>query len=293
MIFKRAKQYLETRRPKSQKSLNDGYFALLLQQSLQLPLQNLWDAEFRVYSQWGEDGILNFLCENLTIIRPKMIEFGSGNFTECNSRFLAEFRNASVAPIDSRNDLISTIENLDVNWRSTICPIETWITPTNVNVLFEKANKSLVGVDIVSLDIDGNDYWVAEALDFKETKIIVVEYNPIFGHELALTVPRDDSFNRTESHFSNLYYGASLVAFINLFKLKNYTFVGSNRAGNNAFFVLNSALSLLKVRIPTVKEYGNFTDWRVRESRSTNGILTFLSLEEGRELIKDLDLVQL
>ena len=222
-----------------------------------------------------------------------MIEFGSGNFTECHSRFLAEFRNASVAPVDSRNDLISTIENLDVNWRSTVCPIETWITPSNINGLFEKASKSLGGVDIVSLDIDGNDYWVAEALDFNGTKIIVVEYNPIFGHELALTVPRNDSFNRTESHFSNLYYGASLLAFINLLKLENYTFIGSNRAGNNAFFVLNSVLSLLEVKIPTESDYSNFTDWRVRESRSPNGELTLLSLEQGRELIKDLALIQL
>ena len=47
--------------------------------------KNLWDAEVKVFSQWGEDGILDFLCEALGISKPKMLEVGAGNFRECNS----------------------------------------------------------------------------------------------------------------------------------------------------------------------------------------------------------------
>jgi hypothetical protein len=91
-------------------------------------------------------------------------------------------------------------------------------------------------VDILSIDINGNDYWVLKELSLEGISIIVVEYNPIFGDIASCTVPRNDIFNRTSEHSSNLYWGASLTAFIELLAIKKFTFVGTNRVGNNAFF---------------------------------------------------------
>lgn len=76
--------------------------------------KNLWDAEVRVFSQWGEDGILNYLFDIAGIVKPRIIEFGAGNFTECNSRFAAEYRNASIYAVDIRGDLIATSRSLEI-----------------------------------------------------------------------------------------------------------------------------------------------------------------------------------
>lgn len=293
MNFRKVKEYLAPQYISSASSTIDGYLAMLIQRSLPSPLENLWDAEFKVYSQWGEDGILNYLCEKLGLSKPKMIELGAGNFEECNSRFLAEYRHASVAPVDARSDLHSSVQNLDINWKTTIVPQVTWITPDNVNELIKSSAKALGGIDILSLDIDGNDYWVADSLDTSNFQIIIVEYNPIFGHERSVTVPRNDSFDRTSAHYSNLYYGASLRSFINLFDSKNFTFVGTNRVGNNAFFVPDTKINNLDLQIPRTDDLSKFTDWRVRESRSTEGQLTFLNCREGADLIKELQLIEL
>jgi hypothetical protein len=128
-------------------------------------------------------------------------------------------------------------------------------------------------IDCLSLDIDGNDYWVLSNLDLSGIGIVVVEYNPIFGSKEAVTVPRDDQFNRTEAHHSNLYYGASLLAWIRLLDEKGYVFIGSNRVGNNAFFVSNEFSGKFNF---DVSDLGRFTDWRVRESRDQNGNLSYL-----------------
>ena len=66
-----------------------GQSAILASRSSSDNFRDLWDAEIKVYSQWGEDGIIDFLCEKLNISKPKVLEVGSGNFSECNSRFLA------------------------------------------------------------------------------------------------------------------------------------------------------------------------------------------------------------
>ena len=253
----------------------------------------LWDYEVKVFSQWGEDGILDFLCSELEIIKPRMLELGAGNFTECNSRFLAENLNASVVAVDSREDLIPTIKSMNIFWRTSVLPLKMWITPITIKDIENESRNFLDQIDIISLDIDGNDYWVAQEINFKDVRIVVVEYNPIFGSEAAVTIPREDDFDRTRAHYSNLYYGVSLRAWIKFFKEIDFRFVGSNRAGNNAFFVLENETSKLSVKLPEIDNLSLFVDWRVRESRNKRGELTSLSMKDGRALISDLPLIDL
>lgn len=252
--------------------------------------RDLWDAEVSVFSQWGEDGILDFLCEALHLARPNVVEFGVGNFLECNSRFLAEYRNARVMAVDAQDDLTSTLRRLPILWRTTIEVRQEWITPDTAPRLLAEAKKMFGGVDIMSLDIDGNDYWVAERLDLSGVTIIVVEYNPIFGAARAVTVPRNDSFSRGREHFSNLYYGASLSAFISLLAERGFSFVGTNRVGNNAFFIPTARRAEVLLPDPA-SDLARYTDWRVRESRDESGMLTYLSGPERLRLIGDLPLV--
>src|ERR1700712_2670133 len=106
-----------------QYQMRQGMPAILAQKAARPSFRHLWDAEVSVFSQWGEDGILDHLCDFTGLARPSVVEFGAADFQECNSRFLAEYRNANVLAVDGRPDLASTVNRLDVGWRSTVEPV--------------------------------------------------------------------------------------------------------------------------------------------------------------------------
>lgn len=251
--------------------------------------QNLWDSEVKVYSQWGEDGILDYLCERIGLSKPRVLEIGAGNFSECNSKFLAENRNASVFAVDGREDLVASIERSSLRSKNHIFGYQTWVSPKNINKVISEAHTAMGNIDIFSLDLDGNDYWILQEANLENVSIVVVEYNPLFGHLKPVSVPRDDEFDRKAKHYSWLYYGASLRAFEYLLALKEFRFIGTNRVGNNAFFVRKEVTS----QIPLVsdKDYSVYTDWRVRETRSKEGRLTFAAGYERVEEMSHLELV--
>ena len=268
-----------------------GQSAALAQRSASSTFTMLWDSEFRVYSQFGEDGILEFLCTSLGLVKPKVLELGAGDFTECNSRFLAENRQASVFAVDAQPSLVKSVETSHLMWRNTIWPMTTWITPGNAPTLEREARSRMNGIDILSLDVDGNDFWIAQALDFEGISCVVVEYNPLFGGNVPVAIPRKDQFDRAAEHWSRLYYGASLKAWLFLMQSCNFEFLGTNRAGNNAFFVHRTLRNLVPLPRVDDRDLAKFLDWRVRESRDVRGRLTYLSHDECIALIGDLPLV--
>ena len=97
-------------------------------------------------------------------------------------------------------------------------------------------------IGILSIDIDGNDYWVWQAIDCVQPRILILEYNALFGPDAAISVPYDASFVRSRAHYSNLFWGASLEALTRLSKQKGYALVGCNSAGNNAFYIRHDVL---------------------------------------------------
>ena len=246
----------------------------------------LWDAEFKIFSQFGEDGILDYLCQSIGLSKPKVLEIGAGNFTECNSRFLAEFRNASVFAVDNREDLMLQIENTPLRWKNHIFGLTTWVTTQNISSIVAQAREKLTGLDIFSLDLDGNDYWVLEKCDLQGVSIVVVEYNPLFGSKKSVSVIKDERFDRTQKHSSWLYCGASLKAFESLLRKKGFQFIGSNRVGNNAFFLQNDLLNKFELELPV--DLDPFTDWRIRESRDSGGQMNYLGGDSRLEQIKDM-----
>ena len=268
-----------------------GQAAVMSSRSNSQNFENLWDAEVKVFSQWGEDGILDFLCEKIGISKPNIIEIGAGNFMECNSRFIAEFRNANVIAVDGRDDLTTAVKASPLYWKSNIIPIVEWVTPDNINRIMDIGEEQFGKVDIFSIDLDGNDYWILRDVSLLNVAIVVLEYNPIFGASLKVTIPRNDEFDRYKSHFSGLYYGASLQAFIDLMLAKGFDFVGTNRVGNNAFFVHSRYVN--KFDFDTKSNYNKYVDWRIRESRSPKGELTYLSGSERLKVINDLPLMDL
>ena len=138
------------------------------------------------------------------------------------------------------------------------------------------------------MDIDGNDYWVLEAIQAVSPAILIVEYNALFGAEKALSVPYKADFTRSAAHFSNLYYGASLPALTALAERKGYRLVGCNSAGNNAFFVRADLLGPLQ----PLAAAAAFVASRFCESRNADGSLSFLrGRAEKLALLRDLPLV--
>ncbi len=263
-----------------------------IRNSIDPSFADIREAELKVFSQWGEDGILDYICHKLKLRKPRMLEFGVGDFSECNSRFLVENRGASVVLVDSNENLFPFVRHQDCFWRSTVIPINAWITVSNAQDLFESAYMQLEGLDIFSIDLDGNDFWILKSMNLDVVKVVVAEYNPVFGADLSISVPQEDDFDRNSKHVSNLYYGASLRAFISLMSSKGFEFAGTNNAGNNAFFVKYAAFSLLGIEKPNLADLSSYCDWRVRESRDENGSLTLLSGKSLWDLIKNLPFVE-
>lgn len=136
--------------------------------------------------------------------------------------------------IDGDEKNISYIKNDDISWRYNLKAECNFITAENINHLFLK-NGIQGRIGILSIDIDGNDYWVWQAIECVEPDIVICEYNHRFGKGKAVTVPYDPAFYRTQKHYSNLYYGTSIKALTLLANRKGYALVDGNSAGNNVF----------------------------------------------------------
>ncbi len=199
-------------------------------------LKYLSDAEFRVTSQWGEDGIIDWLVERLPIANRTFVEFGVENYREANTRFLLQNRNWRGLVLDGNERYMADLRAEALYWRHDVIARAAFITPDNINGLIAEAG--LEGdIGLLSVDIDGNDYWVMDAITQVSPRILIVEYNPILGDQHAVVVPYRADFDRLAAHSSGLYFGASITAIISLARRKGYAFLGTCSNGINAFFV--------------------------------------------------------
>jgi hypothetical protein len=249
--------------------------------------ENLADAEFRIFSQFGEDGIIQYLVGKVPIEQETFVEFGVQDYRESNTRFLVWNDNWRGLILDGGTAHVEYVRSDPVGWRHWVDARSVFVTRDNINA--EIAAAGISGdIGLLSVDIDGNDYWVLDAIDVVRPRILIVEYNSTFGPEAAVTIPYDPAFDRTRAHSSNLYWGASLAAVAMAADRKGLSLVGSNSAGNNAFFVREDLLGELRPLQPS----DAWVDARFRESRDEAGNLTFIAGREGRlAAIADLPLV--
>jgi hypothetical protein len=253
-----------------------------------LPVADIQRAEFRTFSQWGEDGILQHLLRHIPGTRKVFVEFGVENYTESNTRFLLTNDNWAGLVIDGSAQNVDYIKRDEIYWRFNLKAEHSFITKENINDLIRR-NGIEGEIGLLSIDIDGNDYWVWEAIDVVVPSIIVVEYNARFGLEKSVTVPYDAGFVRSVAHHSNIYYGASLAALCLLGKRKGYSFVGCNTAGNNAFFIRSD---LKPATLPELTPAEGFVMSQFRESRNADGTLCFLTHAQEVAILNELPLVE-
>jgi len=260
---------------------------------LHTPRKYLWDYEVKVFSQWGEDGIIAFLLHSIGIVKPNILEIGAGDFTECNSRFMVEGFHANAYLVDGREDLVTSVSKSGLLWKSSLFAETIFVTRQNASEIWERACNSLGSIDLVSLDLDGNDYWILKELSLSSASVVVCEYNPLLGSKHELTIPYSESFDRTSAHYSNLYYGMSLRAAVRIMNQKGFIFVGSNLVGNNAFFVKSELIGKINIPFPDNNNLSIYCNWKIRESRDEFGELSHLSPSDGLKLIKDCPVVDL
>ena len=253
-------------------------------------LKNMSDLDYKIFSQNGEDGIIDYLLFSLGITIPKFIEIGIGDYQESNTRYLFETTNSKGLIVDCIKNLKAEVLKNTKLWRGDLKIIEDFVNSENINKILEE-NSFNKEIDLFSLDIDGIDYWVLKKIPNNFSKIIVAEYNSNFGHEFEITVPNIKKFNRTKYHYSNLCFGASLKAIINLLEKKNYTFIGTNISKLNAFFISNNELNKINLVIPDKRYIKKFTNSNLRESRDENGKLSYLSGDKKLNEIKNCEII--
>lgn len=259
--------------------------ALTIINNSQEKLDKLYNAEFKVFSQWGEDGIIQYLINKIEITNKKFIEFGVQDYKESNTRYLLINDNWDGLIIEMNSSDVENIRNDEIYYKYNLVVENSFITKDNINDIFYKNN--FVGdIGLLSIDIDGNDYWVWNEINVISPRIIICEYNNVLPKDTEYTIPYDQGFYRTEAHYSNLYYGANLKAFYNLALKKGYEFVGTNSVGTNAFFVRKDLMNNLK--IADINEYNLNT--KIRESRDMSGGLSFLTEDKRLEEIKGMPL---
>jgi hypothetical protein len=253
-----------------------------------LSTRNIQNNEFQVFSQWGEDGIIQALVSEIEIEKKIFVEFGVQDYTEANTRFLLINNNWSGLVMDSSQEHIQYIKQDQIYWRYNLKAECAFIHKGNINELL--INNGMTGdIGLLSIDVDGNDYWIWDAIHCISPRILICEYNGLFGNHRKVTIPYDKYFTRDKAHFSNLYYGASIAALHHLANIKGYDLLGSNSAGNNLFFLRKDLVMDRFVYSPSEA----YTKPQFRESRDIHGELSYLAFHDRLKQISEMPLYDL
>lgn len=219
----------------------------------QLLLQNEWrrlvrehavlppfaDVEFRAFSQNSEDGMLLYVLTLLGFTNRVVVELGCGDGRECNSTNLILNHGCSGLLVDGDPEHIKHARDFFRSARdSSVWPptlLQAFLTRETVNALVGQHVRG--SIDLLSIDVDGMDYWLWEALTVVEPRVVVVEANNVWGPDQSVAVPYSPAFQASYLDGQPDYSGASLLAFTRLAARKGYRLVGAQRYGFNAVFV--------------------------------------------------------
>lgn len=255
-------------------------------------VENLNDLDFRVFSQNGEDGILDYLLYQLKIEKPKFLEIGVGDYSEANTRFIRDGSSAKGSIVDCIEDFENKVKRNIKLWKGELKIIKKKINSENIKDIIDD-DIIFSNLDLFSLDIDSIDYWIINKLPKNFSKIAVLEFNPVFGNNLKVSVPDIKNFNRTEYHYSNLCFGMSLKAAIDIMTEKNFYFLGTNLFKNNAFFVSNDYDKDIYFKNLKLNNFKDHTNATFSESRDLDGNLNFLSGKKKIIEIEECEVIDL
>lgn len=194
------------------------------------------NAEFKIFSKNGGDGLLLYIFSKVGCTNRTFVEIGVEDGRECNTANLSLNFGWQGLLVDGNKEWIESAKlfykeklgKLSGKVKAAAC----MVTAENINQLF--LDNGMKGeIDLLSIDIDGNDYWVWKAVNAVNPRVIVAEYNSAFGLR-SITMKYNPDFYLKAGSF---YFGASLAALTKLFKEKGYILVGCDCYGHDAFFV--------------------------------------------------------
>ncbi|MDQ3682115.1 MAG: hypothetical protein M3352_03465 [Bacteroidota bacterium] len=189
--------------------------------------------EFQVFSQYGEDGILAEIFNRIGTTNCSFIEFGVENGTECNTTYLLlkGWKGLWIEGNSNHVDAIGRSFRKSIG-EKILTVLHSFVTAENIETLFEQGN-ALIEPDLLSIDIDRNDYHVWNAIHNYKPRVVVIEYNATFRPGDRFIVPYDAA----ASWDGSSHFGASLQSYYELGLEKEYKLVACTHAGVNAFFV--------------------------------------------------------
>jgi hypothetical protein len=192
---------------------------------------------YKVFSQNDEDGIIAEIFKRIGTTNKKFVEFGVGNGLECNTHFLLHQGWEGLwleGSLKSCKKIKRLFKEPVVREQLTVC--NAFITKDNINILIDK-NLTYIDecleIDLLSIDIDGNDYWIWQAIGCVKPRVVVIEYNAKFPPDFEWIMQYDAAHNWHEDD----EHGASLKSLEILGRGLGYQLVATNLNGINAFFV--------------------------------------------------------
>lgn len=185
------------------------------------------------FSQNGEDGIITEIFRRLGLPLQRFVEIGAGDGTE-NNTLLRILNGGSGLWLEGSDTNYQGIVNAHQSHIASgrLHVRKEMVTAENVMTILESSGFGR-DLDMLSIDIDGNDYWVWQAATVTPP-VVVMEYNAFYGPDSTWVMTYNPAHYWTGGH---IYYGASLGALTKLGKAKGYTLVGCDFMGVNAFFV--------------------------------------------------------
>ncbi len=189
--------------------------------------------EYQVFSQFGEDGIIQEIFRRIGTTNRYFVEFGVEDGSETNSTYLL-YKGWTGLWIDGSAENISAINRScpKAIADKRLTAMESFITAENIQSLFARANVP-AEFDLLSIDIDRNDYYIWKAITHYKPRVLIIEYNSIFrpGDHFVVDYDANAMWDKTSD------FGASLETMAKLGEEKGYKLVASSFAGLNAFFV--------------------------------------------------------
>jgi hypothetical protein len=227
-----------------------AYLHTLLDSSRYADQRRLLKSGYRVYSQADEDGIIHEIFARVGEDKRTFLELGVGNGLENNTLFLLIQGWSGIWIEGSDRKAAASKKNLAAQIAEGRLQIEQHfaIAPT----IDEKIATLTAGrdIDLLSIDLDGNDYYILDAIRSISPRVIVAEYNSKFPPD----VPWIIEYNEAHRWDGTDYFGASLKSLELLLRGRGYSLVGCSILGTNAFFVRTDLVSESRFCVPFTAE---------------------------------------
>ena len=198
--------------------------------------------QFRVFSQYGEDGLLHYIFSMIGAEKKTLVEICCGNGMQCNAANLIINHGWKALLIDGNETKVNAARKFFAdrpeceNWPPKV--VHSWVDAESINQTIRQ-NGIRGDIDLLSIDLDGNDYWIWDAIDCISPRVVIAEYQNSLGSDKAKTQKYNPNFVAESNSTGLSLFGTSLPALVHLARKKGYRLVARQNMCINAVFMRN------------------------------------------------------